>query len=296
MLTIDLQCSPLVPGRSPVRIHYRDFGDGPAIVFLHGGWGYEVYPFDRQIAALGARHRVVIPDRSGYGRSGSVSDFPVDFHQRAMEETLAVIDALGLERPVLWGHSDGAVIALMLGLAAPDRLSGAIVEAAHFYKSKPRSRAFFERVIANPGSLGGGVAAALTRDHGPRGREMLAEHSRTWLRITAEAASPADDFYGGRLGDLTVPLLVVHGARDPRTEPGELDALRAALGSGRRAAQARGAALSGPPPTIALFEEGGHSPHSERATADEVTNVAADFLASLTHPADPARPAHQARS
>jgi pimeloyl-ACP methyl ester carboxylesterase len=278
VLTIDLPCSPLVPGCSPVRIHYRDSGDGPAIVFLHGGWGYEVYPFDRQVAALGARHRLVIPDRSGYGRSGPVGEFPLDFHQRAMEETLALIDALGLERPVLWGHSDGAIIALMLGLATPDRMSGAIVEAAHFYKSKPRSRAFFESVIANPESLGGGVVTALTRDHGARWREILEEHSRTWLRITADAASPTDDFYGGRLGDLTVPLLVVHGARDPRTEPGELDALRAALGSGRSAASTRGAALSGPPPTIALFDEGGHSPHSERATGDEVTRVAQEFI------------------
>ena len=56
-----------------------------------------------------------------------------------------------------------------------------------------------------------------------------------------------------------MPTLVIHGARDPRTEPGELDALRAALGD----ASAR----------FAILPEGGHSPHSERATADEVTRA-----------------------
>ena len=35
---------------SPVRIHYRDVGNGPPIVFLHSGWGYGIYPFDQQIA------------------------------------------------------------------------------------------------------------------------------------------------------------------------------------------------------------------------------------------------------
>jgi len=37
VLTIDLPCSPLAPDRSPVRIRYRDAGEEPAIVFLHGG-------------------------------------------------------------------------------------------------------------------------------------------------------------------------------------------------------------------------------------------------------------------
>ena len=275
MVVIDLRSSPLAPGRSPAAVHYRDSGDGPAVVFLHGGWGYEIYPFDRQIDALGSRHRIVIPDRSGYGGSGSLGELPVDFHQRAMEETRAVIDALGIERPVLWGHSDGAIIALLLGLAAPDRIAGAIVEAAHYYKCKPGSRAFFEGAIANPQSLGGGVAAVMARDHGDRWPQIVAVHSRTWLRISEDAKSPTEDFYGGRLGNLTVPVLVLHGARDPRTEPGELDALRAALGSGRRAA------LSGPPTSVAILEAGGHSPHSERATADDVTRVAQEFMLAL---------------
>src|SRR5262245_11920254 len=88
---IDLPSSPLAPGRSPVRIHYRVAGDsradGSPIIVLHGGWGYEIYPYDRQIARLGGAHPFVIPDRSGYGASGSVDDLPTDFHHLAMEET-----------------------------------------------------------------------------------------------------------------------------------------------------------------------------------------------------------------
>jgi pimeloyl-ACP methyl ester carboxylesterase len=196
-----------------VRIHYRDIGEGPPIVILHGGWGYDAYPFDRQIAVLAPRHRLVIPDRTGYGGSGTLDALPTDFHQRAADEARAVMDALVLERPILWGHSDGAIIALLMGLAAPDRISGAIVEATHYFKHKPASRAFFEAVAANPRS------------------KFLETHSRTWLRI-ADEALPGEDFYGGRLAQLEIPLLVIHGARDPRTEPGELEALRKDLGVG----------------------------------------------------------------
>ena len=72
-------------------------------------------------------------------------------------------------------------------------------------------------------------------------------------------------------------MLVIHGARDPRTEPGELDALRA------------GSAPANPRVRFAVLADGGHSPHSERATADEVTTLAARFVRELFP--DPPAPA-----
>ena len=256
MSFVDLTASPLAPGESPVRIHYRTAGDGPPILFLHGGWGYAVYPCDRQASALGGTHRLVIPDRSGYGASQSISELPEDFHHRAAAETLALLDALHLERPLLWGHSDGAIIALLIGLDRPQRIGGVIAEATHLYKRKPSSQSFFESNAANPQGLGPSVVNALARDHGDAWRAVLQRHSRAWLRIGENAIRPNEDFYDGRLNELRVPLLVVHGARDPRTEPGELEALRAALGSRHR---------------FEVLPEGGHSPHSERATSDAVT-------------------------
>jgi pimeloyl-ACP methyl ester carboxylesterase len=261
---VDLSASPLAPGVSAVRIHYRDAGAGPPIVVLHGGWGYEIYPFDRQVNALASQFRIVIPDRSGYGGSGAIETLPADFHHRAVEETRALVDALGLERPILWGHSDGAIIALLFALAAPRRIAGVVAEATHYFKRKPGSRAFFEAMMENPASLGAGVIAALERDHGERWQKVLELNARAWLRIADEASSDHEDLYGGRLRQLAVPVLVVHGARDPRTEPGELDALRDALP---------------PAAQFAILDAGGHSPHSERPTADEVTHLAQKVVA-----------------
>lgn len=232
---------------------------------LHGGWGYDIYPFDRQIAELARGHRVIVPDRTGYGRSGRLAAQEIDFHQRAAGETLALIEALGLERPVLWGHSDGAVIAALMALSAPERLTAVILEATHLYRNKPASRAFFDTMMQDPDGLGDRVAAVLARDHGSRWRDVIRMNGAAWRRIADERSPGDDDLYGGRLAEMRVPALLIHGAKDPRTEPGELDALRAALPRAR----------------VAILPEGGHSPHSSRLTADEVTRLAREFLDGL---------------
>ena len=119
MLIASLLSSPLVPGRSPVEIFYRDEGEDRSalpLVLLHGGWGYSINPFDRQIEKLRQDRRVICPDRSGYGRSARLNELPTDFHYRAAAETLGVLDSLGIERAFFWGHSDGAVISCNFGV------------------------------------------------------------------------------------------------------------------------------------------------------------------------------------
>lgn len=230
-------------------------------MILHGGWGYDFYPHDDAIANLD--RRFVIPDRTGYGRSPRIVELPPNFHVAAAVETEKLLDALGIERCVLWGHSDGAVIAMLLALRAPDRYEGVIVEAIHLDREKPRSREFFLRMANDPDAFGERVARKLAQDLGEDyWRTIIRAGGRAWLRI---AATPTEDLYGGRLHELRVPLLVVHGDDDPRTEPGELDRI------GRELPAAR----------IELLAGAGHSPHSERGSKARTTALVAGFLASL---------------
>jgi len=249
---VELKESEHAPGSRPVRIHYRDWGSGKTVVFLHGGWGYGVYPIDAQIAAFGERVRFVAPDRSGYGASSAVTGpMPVDFHRRAAAETLSVLDALGIERPVLWGHSDGAVIAAMIGLTAPERCERLILEAFHFYRKKPSSRGFFERFHARPEDLGVETQRLLAADHGePRWKEVVSRNTGAWLRIADESNPPDQDLYGGRLGELRVPTMFLHGERDPRTQEGEMERV----------------ARTVPQAEMRFVKGGQHSPHSEEAS------------------------------
>ena len=52
---VELKESEHAPGVRPLVIHYREMGtkgSKPTVVFLHGGWGYGVYPIEAQVAAL----------------------------------------------------------------------------------------------------------------------------------------------------------------------------------------------------------------------------------------------------
>lgn len=260
--------SPLAPGTSPVSLFYRDEGGGRPLVFLHGGWGYGVYPFDRQINAFGGEMRILIPDRTGYGRSTRIKDLPADFHRRASIEMMRFLDALDIKRAVLWGHSDGAVIAAMMGLNAPSRFAGIILEAFHFYRVKPGSSAFFEAMAENPETLGERVSSALSSEHGEDyWRELILINGRAWLKIAQQSASAKQDLYEGRLGKLQVPALFIHGSRDPRTEPGEMEAVAGQL----------------PDASVEIINGGGHSPHSESFAASESNRVAGEFLKQILH-------------
>ena len=265
MSFVELKSSPHADGVSPVPIHYRDVGSGPPLVFLHGGWGYGVYPIDRQIEALRGQVRLLIPDRSGHGRSaGFPGPLPLDFHRRAAEETLLVLDALGIERTVFWGHSDGAVIASMIGLRAAERCERLILEAFHFYRSKPKSHdIFFQRFADHPGQVSEKLQRLLAADHGDEHwRNVVQRNCRAWLGLAAASNRPDEDLYDARLGELQVPVTFMHGRGDPRTEPGELERASAAL----------------PGAEVRFIENGRHSPHSEEASCRECNGILQELM------------------
>ncbi|MEP6817939.1 MAG: alpha/beta hydrolase [bacterium] len=259
-----LKSSPLVPGISPVEIYYRDEGEGVPVVLLHGGWGYGLNPFNQQIENLRHDFRAICPDRSGYGSSTKLVDgFPADFHYRAAAETLSFLDALGIERAFFWGHSDGAVIAAIIGFNAPERVRGLILEAVHYYRMKLSSREFFETLRHQPEALGADLRARFALEFGEENwRQLIMSHAQTWLEIALEGSGPQDDLYGGRLHEISAPTLFIHGRLDPRTEPGELEAVATEL----------------PHAEMQLLDAAGHSPHSEAASAALATRLAKEFL------------------
>jgi 3-oxoadipate enol-lactonase len=235
----------------------RHVGSGdPPIVVLHGGWGYAFYPFDDAIATI--PRRFVIPDRTGYDGT-PLAELPVGFHAWYAAETEGVLDRLAIRRCVLWGHSDGAVIAAICAIRDPARYDAIVLEALHLGRDKPRSRAFFEMMANDPDGFGPRITGKLAAADG-RWRDVLRMGGRAWLHI---AATPGDDFFDRRLGELAVPTLVLHGADDPRTEPGELDRFRREV----------------PHAKIEMIAGAGHSPHSERASAAVCSRLVRTFLA-----------------
>jgi pimeloyl-ACP methyl ester carboxylesterase len=256
--------TPLLPGNA-VQLHYRERGRGPAVVILHSGWGWEAYPFARQLRQLSAKYRVIAPDRSGYGRSPPIDELPDGYHRLYAIETLRVMGELGISSAALWGHSDGAVVAAWAAIEAPKRVRGLILEAFHLFRAKVTSLPFFETGALAPEEFGADKVAALRRDHGDaRWRAIVGAGARAWLRIIARGQREGGDLFDGRLGQVRCPALLLHGSRDPRSEPGEIEAARAAL---------PGARLE--------ILDAGHSPHSSSRMSGEATRIAERFLAQL---------------
>lgn len=113
--------------RTDASIRFAEFpGDEPAVVFLHGA-GVDHAMFDAQVhAAAAAGHRVVTGDLRGHGESrlyGGVSFAASD----ALDDLAALLDRLGVHRPVLVGHSLGGNLAQEYVRRHPDRVSGLVV-------------------------------------------------------------------------------------------------------------------------------------------------------------------------
>jgi pimeloyl-ACP methyl ester carboxylesterase len=267
MPLVELRGFPPGPGSAPVSIHFRQYGCGAPLFFLHGGWGYGVYPIDRQVTEFQGEFRIIAPDRCGYGRSTQVpGDMPLDFHRRAADETLAVMDALEIERAAIWGHSDGAVIAAMIGLKAPERCRRLILEAFHYFRSKPGSRTFFQRFSARPDDLGEETQKLLAEDHGKaHWKGVVSRNCNAWLRLGDGCVRGDEDLYDGHLGKLAVPTMFLHGRWDPRTEPDELQKACAEL----------------PRAAVRIVENGRHSPHSEAVAYEECNRAMKEFLESV---------------
>ena len=263
---VRLDRSPVIPSESPVEIYYREWGAGPPLILLHGGWGYEIYNFDRQVNAFSDRFRMIAPDRTGYGRSNRLPELPSGFHNAAAEETFLTLDQLGIQQAILWGHSDGAVIAAIMGLTRPERVRGVILEAFHFERNKAGSKHFFEAMVAKPEEFGDRVSSVLAQDHGDGyWRTVLRAGGLAWLRIIDESSDPSKDFYGGHLWELAVPAIFIHGGQDPRTEPGELAAVRSTL----------------PHCPVNVIQAARHSPHSSESSFAECNVIAEEFLSRL---------------
>lgn len=97
---------------------------GQVVLCLHGAGG-NAGQFSDLLEALAPHHSPMAFDQPGHGRSGGL-DSLASIEQMAAF-TGALIEKLGLPKPVLLGHSMGCAVALELALAHPERLAGLVL-------------------------------------------------------------------------------------------------------------------------------------------------------------------------
>lgn len=122
------------------RLEYVWRGRGsaniPPIVMLHEGLGsvslWKDFP---ERLAKATRRRVLVYSRYGYGRSDPLTEprRPDYMHIEARETLPELLSTLGVERPVLFGHSDGASIALIHAARPSQPISAIVALAPHVF-------------------------------------------------------------------------------------------------------------------------------------------------------------------
>ena len=116
-----------------IRVHYWERGTGRPVVLLHGN-GSMIGDFvssgvtDR----MATSHRVIVFDRPGFGHS----ERPRGRKWGPLEQAklfLRTFALLGIQRPIVVGHSWGTLVALALALEAPEKMAGLVLLSGYYY-------------------------------------------------------------------------------------------------------------------------------------------------------------------
>lgn len=192
-------------------IFYLARGNGPPIIAIHGAAGAS-RQWGEQLPALGQYARVIAPDLPGHGRSTGA---PLHRIADGAAQIVALLDALGIERAVLLGHSMGGAIAQMLALHEKDRVRGlALVGSA---AQLPISDALLHDITTNwPAAARNIVDLAYARGTDDavkiRAAHDLARVDRS-IAVGDYAACAAFDLRE-RLHEIKVPVLTISGLDD----------------------------------------------------------------------------------
>ncbi|MBR5409579.1 MAG: alpha/beta hydrolase [Clostridia bacterium] len=109
-----------------VSLYYEKTGSGRPLVMAHcNSMDHKI--FKKAAKKLSSRFTVYCPDSRDHGKSGKVKTL---HYEDMAEDMFQFITALGLERPVFYGFSDGGIIGLILASRHPDLLSSLIVSGA----------------------------------------------------------------------------------------------------------------------------------------------------------------------
>jgi pimeloyl-ACP methyl ester carboxylesterase len=131
------------------RFHLLDWGpiDAPPVLLLHGGH-QSAHSWDLVSLHLADRYRVIAPDQRGHGDSEWARSAEYSNHEMARDAE-ALTAELGLERPIVVGHSMGGRNALLLTLAAPGLARGLVVVDVGPEVAEAGRRAIMSFVSAN---------------------------------------------------------------------------------------------------------------------------------------------------
>jgi pimeloyl-ACP methyl ester carboxylesterase len=220
-----------------VRVHYKVAGHGePAIILLHG-FGAGEFTWDEVIGPISQYGTVIAYDRPGFGLTerplpgqwSATNPYSADYQDDLL---VGLMDAVGVERALLVGNSAGGNVAAQAALNYPDRVEGLVLVDAAIY-GHGRGQDFIENALSIPPlqRVGPLIARVIAKVSAEFSASSWHEPTRLTPKIRADyqkqmqthnwdygfweagrVGLPQD--LGGRLEDLSLPVLVITGDDD----------------------------------------------------------------------------------
>ena len=129
---------------SGANLYYEQYGSGEPLILLHGN-GEDHKIFDKAIPLLQKSFTVYAIDTRGHGQSSPVSEFHYDDMAQDIYE---FITGMNLEKPTVYGFSDGGIVALLLAIRYPELMTRIIISGANStpYGIENRWRTLFKLI------------------------------------------------------------------------------------------------------------------------------------------------------
>jgi len=155
---------------APLHVRFQGDPDAPPVMLLHGLFG-SAANWGTVAGRLRSDYRVIVPDLRNHGQSPHDADFS---YPAMVDDLLGLMDAQGIAKAVLVGHSMGGKVAMHCALTCPDRVLGlAVVDM-----SPVRYTHDFESVLNGFRA----VDLAVTRSRADADRQMAAHVQGSGVR------------------------------------------------------------------------------------------------------------------
>lgn len=123
-----------------VNLYYEEYGNGQPIILLHGNQEtHEI--FDKLTDKLKDNYKVYAIDSRCHGKSENPIDISYDL---MCDDIIDFIKKLNIEKPILYGFSDGGIVGLLIAIKEPNLLSNLIISGANI---TPDVLTFFDNMI-----------------------------------------------------------------------------------------------------------------------------------------------------
>ncbi|GGK07090.1 alpha/beta fold hydrolase [Pseudomonas matsuisoli] len=215
-----------------VKLHVEEAGEGTPILFIHEFGGNHL-AWEPQMSFFARRHRCITYAARGYGPSDIPNDLEAYSQRRAVDDAVAVLDGLGIEKAHIVGLSMGGFATVHFGLIYPERALSLTVAGAGYGCEKDLEEYFrgVSREVADRFEAQGAEAFAKIYSLGssrvqfqnkdPRGWQdfatRLATHSDVGAAMTmrgVQARRPSFYDLEAELKEMTLPTLVMVGDED----------------------------------------------------------------------------------